>query len=1806
MNLIIDSLTSPLSERIGMTILHSFWQLTLVAILAYLLLEILRRSSPNVRYLVSYSSLAIMVLLPITTFMLLETREENPARVIKIGNKQLSKEQTSPPSAQTPSLDSKPNTASSSVVIIPPQTRAPHLKAPAPTPQSPIVSTTLAKTSPSLLEAPIEVAASQSLLQRINHWIAPWLPRIAALWLAGFLIVTLRNLGGWQTTRRLRTTSTEPTDQRVGAIISALSSRLGIKSEVCFRESSFVLTPIIFGWLKPVILTPIGLLAQLSNSQLEALLAHELAHVRRHDYFFNILQTAAESLLFFHPAVWWVSRRIRLEREFCCDDLAVSLCGDHLTYAQALTSIEESREFIGAGLAAGEKPLMSRIKRVLGYGPRKNSSFSLLGISGGGLLATFFCGLVLIGNSQEVGDDSKNEPPKKRDPYEQTTAYDQLSKLENKLKKLLKAGQTDQAVQTLITELPPISDAWLSPEVSSLVTSSTSRIQERIVKERTLLPLLIQKIQTLDAPKANKAAMLDIVGAAEEARELYADILTSEPQASTTIRLHQIRLLGQVAPSQLPTLLEGAPDSQQTEDAVCRAFHEAETFALSIQALNGISTHLEQVELPSKSNYRWVPRMSRLFQSRVYGDHQMPPLWEPRLGHSNSIIGTPSNPHLHEIRRQACKRLCEATLRLPSQAAWGFSRLAALADLQQKFDNNQELLDYANKALQSSQEVTPLGIFGEKLEGPRFYSPELYLARSRWKGTPSSAKFTPAIEARITLLAELLSANPDDFKEKSQAMVNDQNLKEKVYQIYTARQENQATIAVRRTREIMQISRERSQPGENLEMVLNLVTSPEGITTHSLAHFGEVFLDAMNTVAKEEGAARIDEILERLAMAYLGQPSERPQLIKTLPDPNFIISWAGVPPVVQYENLLQSMVEKPALASPALKKAEELGILNRMRLSRWFPSESFKNDPEKVIEQLNHSSMLGDIAKFRCYPRESGLQFHGGYPPSETLLDWVLAEIRKLDEQSQKPFLKFFEAKDSFGSKMILATFEKNSAQSLVKLLNIHLAEIKALPDSRRKEFAIFLNAKLPENATDIRNALASALQDTNSERLQKFKEKFLTNQYIFGLSSDSSLQSLFGLLYQDDPEKAIEALSLTVSLLPERILATSSQKERLLGRSSSVATKLLEGILLHALSNDGAKATEFYLRVLADERLQTSLIIDENMLSPRFPSKGSAQSESDQFKNALKSIIEISPQSFPKDYLFISTIKRFEHFSNRELETMRSPQFREEVLSSLPLNVRDIVESGLILGAHSYDWCYRSHKTPQWVDPKIAAAFEEVGARIRNKNLPMNLRLALATMVCQKCSIHTPATLVNDCALLLTTAWAEDALVSPQQEDDILKIVSYREADKMRSLIAQSLIEAWQERGTRIEQETGEKPSQVGWTLNWLIALATTQDLETFSQFAKKHWEQLDDSSHNLLPLLVRSGNTDLAVQLFEQSKANIIKDSRFSNDVYFDQKLADRIPDFLTKIEDAEEKILAQISFNCCQNDPFAIMLPQREERFLALAKLANEIEFTQPNLRRGVYLILSEEQATFPLISESLLSIAELPRLAEIMKTSERYGWTNRTTTMIHSLITAEKFDQALEVLANVALQSQSDPWRYREVWSRLSQGVSSGVSTHQENSEILAQMLPLTNFMAALPAERQLSDNTRAGNYARNIFCHALLDRMDDWKQWRAGLEPDVQKEADEFWHSHSGRGIGLPVHRTPKHSPLKHRLGLMKRILSQKEVIGTHGFLYEKAIQELHKKQFFSTAEFLEIGAGLVEDIPDGGNAKTALQKIIAE
>jgi len=216
--------------------------------------------------------------------------------------------------------------------------------------------------------------ATFSAVPLFYRWIAVFEAWAVPVWSAGVVIFAIRLFWSYQYIARLRRES-DPAEALLVRTVSHLARRMNIARPLRVVTSKLIDSPSVVGWLRPVILIPFASFMNLSASQLEAVLAHELAHIRRHDYLVNLLQSVAEMLFFYQPAIWWVSSRIRHERELCCDDLAVEVCGDPVGYARALTQLERLRVIkpeIAVGSTSG--PLMYRIQRLTGVAGQRSAS----------------------------------------------------------------------------------------------------------------------------------------------------------------------------------------------------------------------------------------------------------------------------------------------------------------------------------------------------------------------------------------------------------------------------------------------------------------------------------------------------------------------------------------------------------------------------------------------------------------------------------------------------------------------------------------------------------------------------------------------------------------------------------------------------------------------------------------------------------------------------------------------------------------------------------------------------------------------------------------------------------------------------------------------------------------------------------------------------------------------------------------------------------------------------------------------------------------------------------------------------------------------------------------------------------------------------------------------------------------------------------------------------------------------------------------------------------------------------------------
>jgi bla regulator protein blaR1 len=206
-------------------------------------------------------------------------------------------------------------------------------------------------------------------MPHLHALIGSWIPWLFSVWALGFSfrLLQMGRAVAWLYGPCLDSFQPPPTEWLARFEVLKIHSR--VRVSVCLGLSDRVDSLVVLGWLKPVVLVPAAAMLAMAPEALEALLAHELAHVRRGDFLANVLQTIAEALLFYHPAVWWLSYRIRQEREHCCDDAAVGVCGDPILYASALAGLEELRTqpilIPDLAPAASGGKLMFRIQRLL-------------------------------------------------------------------------------------------------------------------------------------------------------------------------------------------------------------------------------------------------------------------------------------------------------------------------------------------------------------------------------------------------------------------------------------------------------------------------------------------------------------------------------------------------------------------------------------------------------------------------------------------------------------------------------------------------------------------------------------------------------------------------------------------------------------------------------------------------------------------------------------------------------------------------------------------------------------------------------------------------------------------------------------------------------------------------------------------------------------------------------------------------------------------------------------------------------------------------------------------------------------------------------------------------------------------------------------------------------------------------------------------------------------------------------------------------------------------------------------------------
>jgi bla regulator protein BlaR1 len=341
MKFLIDWIPEKLLQAMGWTLVHSLWQLVLIASVLWVVLKLSHRSKPAIKYGLAVGALVFSLVLSIGTFFY----EYQPALV---SGSELS--------------------VSELHILV---------------------------DYPSVLQA--EAGIGQAGL-----WIEESIPLLVNFWFLGALLFLFRMVNSLSEIRHLRRSSSPIDDFQLQRTLYRLAAKMGISAEVQFRVSSYGVSPLTFGLLKPVILFPAGLLFQLSPAQLEAIIAHELAHVKRNDYLANLLLSGLEVVFFYHPCYWWMNSTVKELRENAADDLVMKAGIEPKSLA---TSLAEVLNFAKQNppelaLAAGKQrnPTLQRIKRILGYPSQNYPQTPIISIP---MLLTLFLSVGLMASAQQ-------------------------------------------------------------------------------------------------------------------------------------------------------------------------------------------------------------------------------------------------------------------------------------------------------------------------------------------------------------------------------------------------------------------------------------------------------------------------------------------------------------------------------------------------------------------------------------------------------------------------------------------------------------------------------------------------------------------------------------------------------------------------------------------------------------------------------------------------------------------------------------------------------------------------------------------------------------------------------------------------------------------------------------------------------------------------------------------------------------------------------------------------------------------------------------------------------------------------------------------------------------------------------------------------------------------------------------------------------------------------------------------------------------------------------------------------------------
>jgi len=392
----IELFSGHLGQRLTWVLAHFVWQGFAVAAVVGALVWLFRRAGAPTRYGLCLVGMLAMAVCPVATFMLQPSSPVVPPPDAQTAHDQ-PVEPSVVPAAPFENLASAPGSLHTHERPLVPAIQR----------QYPAGEEDHTPGTPEMAPRATEELTSQWQPER---FLAVAQPYMLLLWLLGVMLLGCRLLAGVVGVRLL-TRDRRPVGAATRALVARLSARLGLRSVPVTAVSERLREAIVVGLWRPLVLLPAAWLAEMPPEVLEAVIAHELAHIRRWDLWANLVQRLVETFLFYHPAVWWLSHRVGLEREMCADEAAIVATGERLHYVTVLELLGRRRlglasPQLGAAIGGANMNLLDRVRNILGRAPRDNG-WGVWLVGGMALLVPV---ILWLGSLGSLGEESDGPP----------------------------------------------------------------------------------------------------------------------------------------------------------------------------------------------------------------------------------------------------------------------------------------------------------------------------------------------------------------------------------------------------------------------------------------------------------------------------------------------------------------------------------------------------------------------------------------------------------------------------------------------------------------------------------------------------------------------------------------------------------------------------------------------------------------------------------------------------------------------------------------------------------------------------------------------------------------------------------------------------------------------------------------------------------------------------------------------------------------------------------------------------------------------------------------------------------------------------------------------------------------------------------------------------------------------------------------------------------------------------------------------------------------------------------------------------